>query len=71
MLLRLALFAVLVLGAASPAFADYWIVRAPDRTCMIVDEPPDTSDESIQIVGQQLYVTREAAEEDIAVACRQ
>jgi hypothetical protein len=35
-----------------------------------VDEQPDNSDESIQVVGQELYVTREAAEEDIQVACR-
>jgi hypothetical protein len=71
MLFRLALTAALAPGAASPAFADYWIVRAADRTCTIVDEPPEESEESVQVVGQQLYVTREAAEEDMKIACRQ
>ena len=71
MLLRLALTAPLAIGAVAPAFADYWIVRSPDRTCAIVDEQPDSADESIHVVGQQLYVTREAAEEDMQVACRQ
>jgi hypothetical protein len=71
MLLRFVLTAALALSAATPAFADYWIVRSPDRTCAIVDEQPDTADDSIQVVGQQLYVTREAAEEDMQVACQQ
>jgi len=67
---KLALAAVFALASASPAVADYWIVRGVDRSCEVVDEEPDGSDETAQAVGQQFYVTREAAEEDMAVACR-
>jgi hypothetical protein len=68
---KLALTAAFALGAfASPAAADYWIIRGVDRICEVVDEEPDAADETVRPVGQQFYVTREAAEKDMAVACR-
>jgi hypothetical protein len=71
MYFRLAVTAGLAFSVATPAFADYWIVRTADRKCEIVEEQPDIADQSVRVVGQQLYVTREAAEEDMQVACRQ
>ena len=64
--------AVVVLGAfATPALADFWIVReGPTGKCMVVDKKP--TDTKIVIVGGdgKIYKTRAEADKELAVVCK-
>jgi hypothetical protein len=66
----LAICATLAVAAiATPAAADYWIVRdGPGEQCVIVSQKP--TNEST-IVGRQgsLYSTREEAEDALSALC--
>jgi hypothetical protein len=50
---------------------NWWIVRAADNKCLVVDiEPPD-SDKDITKVGKDVYQTREQAEADVKKVCKE
>jgi hypothetical protein len=66
--IRYALAAALVLGSAMPALADFYIVRGPDKKCVVVEEKPTTS--TTVVVGDKTYTTMEEAEADIKVVCK-
>jgi hypothetical protein len=54
------LAAALIVGCTLPAFAEkgFYIVRGPDKKCMVVETPPT---ETTVRVGKNVYVTREEA----------
>lgn len=60
---------LLILGAATPAFAaEFFIVRGPDQKCKIVETRP--TDKTMIVVGGKAYVTREEANKQMAVVCK-
>jgi hypothetical protein len=67
-----AIAASIGLGAiATPALADFWIVReGPAGKCMVVDKKP--TDTKMVIVGGdgKIYKTRADAEKELTVVCK-
>ena len=65
--------AILALGiitsVAAPALADeYYVVRGPDRHCRVVERIPE--DRTIVRVGPLSFKTRDEAERQVDVICR-
>jgi len=65
------LTAVFVIAVASPALADWWIVRASDGKCVVVDIQPTGKDKNITKVGKDVYQTPEEAEADVKRLCKE
>lgn len=63
-----ALAAVGAVAAATPASAEYYIVRGPDENCKIVETQP--SDATFVQVGPLSLATRDDAEREIRVVCK-
>src|SRR5262245_57119770 len=64
------LAAGLGLFASTSVMADeYYIVRGPDKDCRIVEQRP--SDTTIVQVGPLAFKTRDEAEREIRVVCRE
>ena len=60
---------VLVAAFATPAFADFWIVRdGPAGPCRIVETKP--TDTKIVVVGNKAYKVRDEAQKELAVVCK-
>jgi hypothetical protein len=60
-----------IAAIATPALADFWIVReGPTGKCMVVDRKP--TDSKIVIVGGdgKIYTTRAEAEKQLTVVCK-
>jgi hypothetical protein len=72
MYLRQVLAVAFVVGFAASAFAaqGFWIVRGPDKTCVVVETEPKATETTVTRVGKDVYVTREEAEADLAVVCK-
>jgi hypothetical protein len=69
---RFLLIAVLLLLAfVDPAYAKWWIVRAADNKCLVVDIQPSGNDKDITKVGKDVYQTREQAEADVKRVCKE
>ena len=67
---RLLLLAVLLgLAFVDPAFANWWIVRAADGKCLVVDIEPSGKD--VTKVGKNVYESREQAEADAKKVCKE
>ena len=66
-----ALIGALAVVLPQPAFANWWIVRASDKKCLVVDIEPTGKDKSITEVGKKVYPTREEAEADVKRLCKQ
>jgi hypothetical protein len=65
-LLALAILA----GASAPAFAaEYYVVRGPDKRCRVVESKP--ADTTIVQVGPMAFVTRDEAESQVRVLCKE
>ena len=62
---------VLVLAVPNPALAKWWIVRASDKQCLVVDIEPTGKDKSVTKIGKEAYRTREQAEADVKRLCKQ
>jgi hypothetical protein len=58
-----------LLAFADPAFANWWIVRAADEKCLVVDIEPSGND--VTKVGKDVYQTREQAEADVKGLCKE
>jgi hypothetical protein len=56
---------LLLLAFVDPAYAKWWIVRAADNKCLVVDIEPSRNDKDITKVGKDVYQTREQAEADV------
>jgi hypothetical protein len=69
--MKRALLALAVIaGASAPAFsAEYYVVRGPDKKCRIVESRP--TDSTIVQVGPMAFVSREKAESEMRVICRE
>jgi hypothetical protein len=64
------LIAAAGLMVAAPAFAgEFYIVRdGDDKECRIVETRP--SEETVIVVGERAYVTREEAERELTLVCK-
>jgi methionine-rich copper-binding protein CopC len=51
----------------APAFADYYVVRGPDEKCEVVETVP----ESYVQVGPLSFGTRDEAQRQVEVICKQ
>jgi hypothetical protein len=68
-MLKYALLAIGAVVVASPAFAaEYFIVRGPDKTCRIVEKRP--TEKTIVVIGDKAYVSREEADRQLKVVCK-
>jgi hypothetical protein len=62
---------VSLIGATSaPAFADYYIVHGPDRYCRVVERFVPGEERDLVRVGPLRLGTREEAEREVRVICR-
>jgi len=68
---RFLLIAVLLLAFADPALANWWIVRAVDEKCLVVDIEPSDNDKNVTKVGKDVYQTLEQAEADVKRLCKE
>ena len=69
-MLKFILPMALVIGFAVPAIAaEYYIVRGPDKKCKIVETKP--TDKTVVVVGDRVFVTREEADRQLAVVCKE
>ena len=68
---RLSLIAVLLLAFADPVLANWWIVRASDEKCLVVDIEPTGNDKTVTKVGKDVYQTPEEAEADVKRLCQE
>jgi hypothetical protein len=60
----------LLVAVAGTALAqEFFIVRGPDKKCRIVEKRP--TEKTIIIVGDKAYVTREEAEKQLKVVCKE
>lgn len=64
------IIAAAFLAIVTPALAgEYYIVRdGDDEECRIVETRP--SEDTIVVIGDRAYVTREEAEAQLAVVCK-
>ena len=65
------LITVILLAFANPALANWWIVRAADEKCLVVDIEPSDKDKDVTKVGKDVYQTREQAEADVKGLCKE
>jgi len=68
---RSLLIAVFLLVSADQALASWWIVRASDETCLVVDIEPTGNAKGITKLGKDSYQTREQAEADVKQLCKE
>ena len=47
-----------------------YIVRGPDKKCTVVETAPSATETTVTRVGKNVYVTREEADQDMAVVCK-
>ena len=68
-MLRSIVIAGLLVSVAAPAFAaEFFIVRGPDKKCQIVEKR--TTDTKVVIVGDKAYVSRDEAQKQLTVVCK-
>jgi hypothetical protein len=60
--------AIAATAFATPAFADFFIVREGTGPCRIVEVRP--TDTKIVVVGNKTYTVRAEAEKEMAVVCK-
>ena len=65
------LIGTLLLALPDTALANWWIVRASDNQCLVVDIKPTGKDKSVTKIGKEVYLTREEAEADVKRFCKQ
>jgi hypothetical protein len=68
-MIKYVLSAALLVGVTAPAFAaEFFIVRGADKKCQIVEKRP--TDTKMVIVGNKAYVTRDEAQKELAMVCK-
>jgi hypothetical protein len=65
------LMGTLFFALLDSALANWWIVRASDKQCLVVDIEPTSKDKSVTKIGKEVYLTREEAEADVKRLCKQ
>ena len=68
MRMKLLAVAIAATAFATPAFADFFIVRDGTGPCRIVETRP--TDTKIIVVGNKTYTVRAEAEKEMAVVCK-
>ena len=69
-MLKFMLPVALVLGFAVPASAaEYYVVRGPDKKCKVVETKP--TDKTIIVMGDRAFVSREEADRQLTVVCKE
>ena len=68
MRMKLLAVAIAATAFATPAFADFFIVREGTGPCRIVEIRP--TDTEIIVVGNKTYTVRAEAEKEMAVVCK-
>lgn len=68
MRMKLLAVAIAATAFATPAFADFFIVREGTGPCRIVETRP--TDTKIIVVGNKTYTVRAEAEKEMAVVCK-
>jgi hypothetical protein len=69
-MLKFMLPVALILGFAVPASAaEYYVVRGPDKKCKVVETKP--TDKTIVVMGDRAFVTREEADRQLTVVCKE
>jgi hypothetical protein len=59
----------LVVAISTPALAaEYFVVRGPDKKCKVVETRP--TDKTLVVIGDRAYVSRDEAEKQIKVVCK-
>ena len=59
----------LVVAISTPALAaEYFVVRGPDKKCKVVEMRP--TDKTVVVIGDRAYVSRDEAEKQIKVVCK-
>ena len=66
---RVVLIGIFWIIFANPALASWWIVRASDEKCLVVDMEPKDNDKSVTKVGKDVYQTAEQAEVAVKRLC--
>jgi len=66
----LAITVVLTFSATTPAFANWWVVRSSDETCIVVDIEPTGKEKGITKIDKDSYPTAEQAEADVKRLCK-
>ena len=68
-MLKYLIAGTLTVAFAAPALAvdEYYIVRNPDKKCVVVDKKPTTS--TTVVVGNSVYKTRSEAESAVKTVC--
>jgi hypothetical protein len=57
-------------GVTAPALAaEYYVIRGPDKKCKVVETKP--VDNTIVVIGDKAYITREEAESHLTVVCKE
>ena len=64
------LIGALLLALSTPVLANWWIVRASDKKCLVVDIEPTGKDKSITKIGKSVYSTVDEAEADVKRLCK-
>jgi hypothetical protein len=68
-MIRYVLPVAFLIGATAPAFAaEFFIVRGPDKKCQIVEKRP--TDTKMVVIGNKAYVTRDEAQKELTVVCK-
>jgi hypothetical protein len=66
---KIILAAGIAAACATPALADFFIVReGPSGPCRVVETRP--TDTKIVVVGNKAYKVREEAQKELAVVCK-
>jgi hypothetical protein len=60
-----------LLASADQALASWWIVRASDETCLVVDIEPTGTDKGVTKLGKDNYETSAQAEADVKLLCKE
>jgi len=68
---RSLLIAVFLLVSAGQTLASWWIVRASDETCLVVDIEPTGTDKGVTKLGKDNYETSAEAEADVKLLCKE
>ena len=66
---RLLLNLVLLLAFANPALANWWIARAADGKCLVVNVEPSGND--VAKIGKEVYQTQQQAEAQVKTLCKE
>jgi hypothetical protein len=70
LMLRPLLALGMIVCVSAPAFsAEYYVVRGPDKRCRVVETKP--ADTTVVQVGPMAFVTRDEAESQVRVLCKE